>query len=224
MSQSAWRTVFAVLLSCGVVGAAAWLVFFSPVLGVRDVAVSGNGDLPADQVRLAAAVPDDQPMATVDLEQVRRRVAALRQVESASVERRWPATLAVRVVVRRPVAVVVLTSGQVAVLDRHGVAIEVRQLAPSGLPALRVDHFAEGDPATRAALAVAAGLPGDLARRIETVRAGSPEDVSLSLLDGRTIVWGGAERTRDKARVALTLLQRPADSYDVSSPDVVAVK
>ncbi|MEU8270412.1 FtsQ-type POTRA domain-containing protein [Sphaerisporangium sp. NPDC049002] len=223
MSQSAWRTAFAVLLSCGVVGAAAWLVFFSPVLGVRDIAISGNLTLPDDQVRQAAAVPDRQPMAMVDLEAVRSRIAALRQVESVEVERNWPATLSVRLVERRPVAVV-LGGGKASVVDRHGVVIEVRDVAPGGLPALHVDRFAVDDPATKAALAVAGGLPGDLARRVEMVRAVSPDDVSLRLADGRTIVWGGAERTRDKARIALTLLQRPADSYDVSSPDVVTVK
>ncbi|GAA3803186.1 hypothetical protein GCM10022226_23860 [Sphaerisporangium flaviroseum] len=223
MSPSAWRTAFAVLLSCGVVGAAAWLVFFSPVLGVRDIAISGNAGLPDDQIRRAAAVPDHQPMATVDVELVRRRIAALRQVESVSVERGWPGTLKVRLVERRPVAVV-LSAGKASVVDRHGVVIEIRDIAPAGLPSLQVGRFGEGDPATRAALTVLSALPADLARRVQLVRAVSAEDVSLRLGDGRTIMWGGAERTRDKARIALTLLQRPADSYDVSSPDVVTVK
>ncbi|MCW2882068.1 MAG: cell division protein FtsQ [Sphaerisporangium sp.] len=223
MSPSAWRTAFAVLLSCGVVGAAAWLVFFSPVLGVRDIAITGNAGLPAERVREAAAVPDHQPLATVDLEQVRRRIAALRQVGSVSVERSWPSTLRVRVVERRPVAVV-LSAGKAEVVDRHGVVIEVRDIAPAGLPTLHVDRFGQGDPATRAALAVAAGLPEILARRVQLMRATTAEDVSLRLADGRTIMWGGAERTRDKARIALTLLERPAHSYDVSTPDAVTVK
>jgi cell division protein FtsQ len=223
VSPSAWRTAFAVLLSCGVVGAAAWLVFFSPVLGVRHIAISGNAGLGAERIRQAAAVPGRQPMATVDVEQVRRRIAALPQVESVTVERSWPATLAVRVVERRPVAVV-MSGGRAEVVDRHGVVIEVKDVAPSGLPALHVDRFGPDDPATKAALAVAGGLPADLARQVQMVRAVSAQDVSLRLADGRTIMWGGAERTRDKARVALTLLQRPGDSYDVSTPDVVTVK
>ncbi|RCG32964.1 cell division protein FtsQ [Sphaerisporangium album] len=223
MSRRAWRTAFAVLLSCGVVGAAAWLVFFSPVLGVRHIAVSGNAVVPDEEVRRAAAVPDRLPMATVDLDAVRGRIAALRRVESVSVERNWPDTLKVRVVERRPVAVVP-SGGASAVVDRHGVVVETTASAPFGLPSLHVDRFAVGDPATMAALKVVAGLPGDLARLVGTVRATSADDVSLRLSDGRTIMWGGAERTRDKARVALTLLQRPADRYDVSSPDVVTVK
>ncbi|MFC4536483.1 cell division protein FtsQ/DivIB [Sphaerisporangium dianthi] len=219
----AWRTAFVVLLSFGVVGAAAWLVFFSPVLGVQRVAVSGAAGPAADQVRRAAAVPDRQPLATVDLEQVRRRVAALRQIESVSVERNWPGTLKVRVVQRRPVAVVP-AAGRADVVDRHGVVIEVRDTAPSGLPALQLDRFGPGDPATKAALGVAAGLPGELRRMVRTIRATTTQDVSLRLDDGRTIMWGGADRTKDKARVALTLLRRRADAYDVSSPEVVTVE
>ncbi|MEU9885655.1 FtsQ-type POTRA domain-containing protein [Sphaerisporangium sp. NPDC051011] len=223
MSRRAWHTAFAVLLACGVVGAAAWLVFFSPVLGVRHIAVSGNTAVSDEEVRRAAAVPDRLPMATVDLDAVRGRIAALRWVESVSVERNWPDTLVVRVAERRPVAVV-LQGGASAVVDRHGVVIETGRIAPLGLPTLSVERFAADDPATMAGLKIVAGLPGDLGRMVQTVRATSADDVSLRLSDGRTIMWGGAERTRDKARIALTLLRRPADRYDVSSPDVVTVK
>lgn len=223
VSPRAWRTAFAVLLSCGVVGAAAWLVFFSPVLGVREIAISGNVAIPDDQIRQAAAVPGGRPLAVVDLDLVRRSVAALRRVESARVERRWPATLVVRVVERRPV-VAVLAGGRASVLDRYGVVIETRGAAPVGLPVLERGRAGDGDLATKAALTVVVGLPRDLLRRVQTVRAVSASDVALVLADGRTIRWGGPERTRDKARVVLTLLERPGDSYDVSSPDVVTVK
>ncbi|MDH2428609.1 FtsQ-type POTRA domain-containing protein [Sphaerisporangium sp. TRM90804] len=217
------RAGFAVLLSCGVVGAAAWLVFFSPVLGVREITVSGNARLPAERVRGAAGVPDRQPLATVDLDLVRGRVAALREVESATVERSWPGTLRVRVTERRPLAVVV-SGGRAAVVDRHAVVIETRSSAPPGLPELHVSRFGRGDPATRAALAVVGGLPWQLAGRVETVRATTADDVSLRLGDGRTIMWGGAEKTRAKARIALRLLEQRADTYDVSSTDVVTVQ
>jgi cell division protein FtsQ len=218
-----WRTGLAVLLFCGVVAAAAWLVFFSPVLGVRRVAVSGNHGLSAEDVRRAAAVPSRQPLAAVDVEGVRRRVAALRQVESATVERAWPGTLRIRIDEREPLAALPVPGGS-AVVDRHAVVIETRAATPVGLPVLRVARFGPEDPATMTALAVVGGLPWELSRRVQEVRATTVRDVSLRLADGRTIMWGGAERTRDKARIALSLLERPGDAYDVSTPDVVTVK
>ncbi|GII76842.1 hypothetical protein Sru01_18240 [Sphaerisporangium rufum] len=223
MSPTAWRTVLAVLLSCGVVGAAGWLVFYSPVLGVRDVAVTGNAVLADAEIRRAAAVRAGQPLATVDLATVRRRIAALPRVRSARVERDWPGTLRVRVVERRAVALVG-QGGRSAVVDRDGVVIELRDPPPPGLPTVRVARFAAGDPATGAALAVAAELPPGLIRLVSVVHAVSARDVTLNLHDGRTILWGGAERTRTKARVASVLLGGPGRTIDVSAPGAAAVR
>lgn len=221
-----WRVAFVLLLAGGAAGTAAWLVLFSSVLGVRQVAVTGTAVLSAEDVRRAAGVPPGEPLARVDVDEVRARVAALRRVESARVERIWPGTLRIRVVERAPVAVAQATHGW-ALVDRYGVVVEERSSAPLRLPRLRVARLGAGDPATRAALAVLTGLPPALAGRVEEVRATSARSVSLRLSDGRNVVWGGPERGDAKARILLALLARPADragSYDVSSPDVVTVK
>ncbi|MEU4832773.1 FtsQ-type POTRA domain-containing protein [Streptosporangium sp. NPDC023615] len=218
-----WRPAVLFLLTVAVVGIAAWLVFFSPVLGVREIQVAGNAGLSAEQVRRAAQVVGGMPLATVDVAEVRARVAAIPQVESVKVSRTWPDTLRVEIVEREPVATVP-TGGRSALMDRHGVVIEVRDVAPPILPVLRVVRPGPRDPATMAGLTVITALPGDLARRVAEVLAPSAETVSLRLKDGRSIVWGGGDRPADKAKILVTLLERRADSYDVSSPDVVTVK
>ena len=50
--------------------------------------------------------------------------------------------------------------------------------------------------------------------------AATPDDVSLVLTGGRTVVWGSAADSAEKARVLRLLLRRHADRYDVSVPDV----
>lgn len=225
-SAAIWRAAFLVLLAGGVAGTAAWLVLFSSVLGVRQITVTGNAALPAEEIRRAAGVPLGEPLARVDLDRVRARVAALRRVESARVERVWPGTLHVRVVERTPVAVAWI-GPRAALVDRYGVVVEERSSAPLRLPRLRVDRLGVDDPATRAALAVLTGLPPRLAERVEEVRAVSARSIVLRLADGRSVVWGGPERGDVKARIVLTLLARSAgraEDYDVSSPDVVTVK
>ncbi len=221
--NGAWRPAFLGLLTVGVVGSAAWLVFFSSVLGVRDIQVTGNLALPVQQIRQAAGVADGEPLATVDVAEVENRLRRIRQIESVVVSRGWPGTLVVKIVEREPVAVLPV-AGKFALVDRHGVVTEVRQVAPPTLPALRVDRPQAGDPATGAALTVIGALPQSLVPKIAEVLAPSPETVSLRLKDGRTVVWGGPDRPADKARILTTLLKRPADSYDVSSPDVVTLK
>ncbi|MCG5212426.1 FtsQ-type POTRA domain-containing protein [Streptosporangium soli] len=217
------RMVLVAVLTAGVVGTATWVVFFSPVLGVREIEVVGNLTVPSAQVERAAGVPDRHPLATVDLAAVKGRVLGIRQIETADVGRGWPGTLRIEIVEREPIAAVVV-AGRAALMDRHGVVTEVRPVAPPRLPLLRVARPGERDPATLAALAVIAALPEDLARRVAEVHAASAESVSLRLGDGRTVVWGGVDRGQEKATILATLLDRTADTYDVSSPEVVTVK
>jgi cell division protein FtsQ len=217
------RNAFLVLLTAGVVGSAAWLVFFSPVLGVRSIDIVGNLTVPAERIEKEAGVPDLHPLATVDLAGVETRVLRIRQLASAKVDRVWPGTLRIEVVEREPVAAVP-AGGKAALIDKEGVVIEIRDVAPPGLPILRVDRPAAGDPATVAALKVIQSLPDDLAAKVRVVRASTPEGVSLELSDGRSVVWGGADRGEDKARILTSLLRRKATVYDVSSPDVVTLK
>ncbi|MFC7643456.1 cell division protein FtsQ/DivIB [Streptosporangium lutulentum] len=155
--------------------------------------------------------------------EVEGRIGRIPQIESVTVSRGWPGTLLVEIVEREPVAVI-QEGTRFALMDRHGVVTEIRDVAPPTLPLLRVDRPGPGDPATAAALTVIGALPRDLAPRVAEVLAPSTETVSLRLKDGRTVVWGGGDRPADKARILVTLLRRPADTYDVSSPDVVTVK
>ncbi|MEU4579319.1 cell division protein FtsQ/DivIB [Nonomuraea sp. ATR24] len=217
------RKVFLVLLTAGVVGTAAWLIFFSPVLGVRSVEIVGNVTVPADRIRQAAQVPDLHPLATVDLAGVQARVQAIRQVAGAKVDRVWPGTLRIEVAEREPVAQVPAGS-QVALIDKLGVVIEVQDVAPPLLPVLKVAAPAAGDPVTMAALKVVEGLPGELAGRVRQVAATTAEDVTLTLSDGRTVIWGGVDRPEAKARILASMLRREAEVYDVSSPDVVTLR
>ncbi|GGS86110.1 cell division protein FtsQ/DivIB [Nonomuraea spiralis] len=217
------RTAFLVLLTAGVVGSAAWLVFFSPVLGVRSIEIVGNLTVPSERIEQQAGVADLHPLATVDLADVETRVLGIRQLATAKVDRVWPGTLRIEVVEREPVAVIP-AGGRFAVVDKQGVVIEVKDTSPFMLPLLKVDRPAAGDPATMAALQVVQALPPVVAGKVRLVRAASAEGVTLELSDGRTVLWGGADRPEEKGRILVSLLKRKATLYDVSSPDVVTLK
>lgn len=217
------RTAFLVLLTAGVVGTAAWLVFFSPVLGVRSIEIVGNLTVASERIKQQAGVADLHPLATVDLAGVESRVLGIRQLASAKVDRVWPGTLKIEVVEREPVAAIP-AGGKFAVIDKQGVVIEVKDAAPFMLPLLKVDRPAAGDPATMAALQVVQALPPVVAGKVRQVRAASAEGVTLELSDGRTVIWGGTDRPKEKGRILVSLLRRKATQYDVSSPDVVTMK
>ncbi|MEV4297148.1 cell division protein FtsQ/DivIB [Microbispora rosea] len=223
MRRAVRRSALATLLTGGVVGVATWVVFFSPVLGVRDVEITGNNRIPAEQLRQAVAVRTGTPLATVDLAGVEQRLRAMREVESATVDRGWPGTLRVSVVERVPAAAVPM-GGTTAVVDRYGVVLQQVTVAPPRLPVLRVQRAAVDDAATRAGLTVLRALPDSVLQRLRELRVPTPRSITLKLADGRTVLWGDAGRSAQKGRVLLAALAKPGTSYDVSSPQVVTVK
>ena len=48
--------------------------------------------------------------------------------------------------------------------------------------------------------------------------------ITLTLTDGRVVVWGTTDHTEEKAEKLAALLTQPGHTYDVSSPDLPTVK
>ncbi|WP_233617917.1 cell division protein FtsQ/DivIB [Actinomadura sp. WAC 06369] len=221
---SRWKAVFVALLVVGMLGAVTWVLLGSRLLVVRHVEVSGTDLAPRDRITAAAGVALGVPMARLDTGEIRARVERLREVESAEVERRWPGTVRIVVDERVPVAVFE-HGGRYHRIDGHGVVVADGTARPSGLPTLSVGAPGPSDASTLAALRVLTVLPDALRGLVAEVEATAPETVTLYLNDGRTVVWGAAERAEEKVRL-LEALQRTAagravQKVDVSSPDVL---
>lgn len=196
-----------------------WVVLGSPLLDVKKVEVVGLSRLTDAQVLGAVGAVDGTPLARVDTTAVRKRVAQLEPVASVTVSRSWPDTLTVTVVERVPV-VGVGPTGAVHLLDRTGAEVAVVTSLPSGI--VRLD--AGSDAATRAALRVLVGLPRGIAGRLGSVKAPTPEQVTLVLRDGRQVLWGGAVDGSTKAMAVMALLSKPGTVFDVSAPGVVTTR
>lgn len=212
----AWRRVLAVLLAIGLVVAGVWLVYFSTVLAVAGVEVTGARTLGADRVRVAAAVPVGEPLARVDLTAVRARVEAIAAVRSAEVTREWPDGVLVAVEERVPVAVVDI-GGRVRGMDAEGVVFRDYERPPPGLPQVRTSTETRSDALEEGAHVIEA-LPAGITRRVDYVEVATIDQISLVLRDGRTVLWGSADESTDKATVLVRLLRQPARTYDVSVP------
>ena len=98
-----WIRVALGVLVVAVLGALAWLVWFSSVLAVRDVEVSGRTTLKQAQVLRAAQVPQGRPLARVDVGAIEQRVSGLDRVDTVEVGRSWPHTISISIVERKPV-------------------------------------------------------------------------------------------------------------------------
>jgi cell division protein FtsQ len=197
-----------------------WVIAISPVLGVHEVRVEGTSLLTPAQVRAAADLPSGLPLVRVDRGGVRAKVGALPEVRSVTVEVTYPTTVVIHVVERTAVAYSKSASGALSLLDASGVSFRAVAAAPPGLPEITA---AEG-PVRESACAVVALLPAAIRTQVRTVSATSPLAVVLNLGDGRTVVWGGVERSQEKARILPALLTQPGTRIDISTPGVVVVR
>jgi cell division protein FtsQ len=207
------------LTAVAIAGVMAWALLGSTLLVVRSVRVAGTGKaLSAGQVVAAARVTHGQPLIWVDTGAIARRVERLRQVQSADVSKDWPATLVITVLLRRPVFALPVHGGY-ALVDPFGVSLKDVARRPPGLPVLTANitsRHLRGSPAVRAAAAVLAELPRQVAKQVRGVTTGGPNDISVTLANGSTVVWGGDERGRIKAKELRILMRRHARVYDVS--------
>ncbi|HST46990.1 cell division protein FtsQ/DivIB [Jatrophihabitans sp.] len=213
-----WYGVAALL----VLALAAWLIGFSSVLGVRSVNVVGARTVTAAQVRAAAGIRPGTPLARLDLAAVRDRLRAVAPIRTVTVSRSYPATVTIRITERvaigyRPVDPGT-GGGAVLLVDRDNVAFRTVSAVPKHLPRLLVP--ATGASATAAAL-VAGALPAAIVAKLASVSAPSEQSVTLSLRDGRSVLWGGTDRSADKARLLAVLLGRPGRYFDLSDPSAV---
>lgn len=198
-----------------------WLVGFSSVLGVRTVNVVGTRTLTAEQVRAAAGIRSGAPLARLDPGAIRSRLSALAPIRTVTVSRSYPANVTIRITERVPIGYRPVDGGQVVLIDRDNVAFRTAAAAPAGLPRLLVP--ATG-PLPTAAAAVAGALPGRILKALSSVSAPSAESVTLTLRDGRVVLWGGTDRSADKARLLTALLGRPGRYVDLSDPSAVTTR
>lgn len=212
-----WTAVVAVV----VVGIGL-LLYFTPIMSARTIVVVGLGAVTQDEVVAVAGVPPGTPLLQVDTDAVAEKVAEIRRVASVRVQREYPSTLRITVVERVPVVVRDYPDG-VHLFDKDGVDFATGP-PPPGIPYLDVENPGPDDPATKAALEVVTSLRPEVASQVGRVSAPSVAAITLTLIDGRTVVWGTTDRTEEKALKLGALLTQPGKTYDVSSPDLPTVK
>jgi cell division protein FtsQ len=161
------------------------------------------------------------PLPRQDLAAIAGRVTSLPQIESAEVSRRWPNTIRVHVVERRPMLGVPQPEGFV-LIDTRGVAFELQPSLPSGV------LEADVDPSNVAVLrelgAIAAAMPAALRGRVERLHGTSQSSVTVALNDGVEVNWGTGADSALKADIVLALLKRKPSAIDVSSPHNPAIR
>lgn len=213
--------VLLALAAVGIVAAAAWVLFGSPLLAVRSVIVSGTRLVPESEVLAVAGVARGTPLIRVNTAQVEARVETIKQVRSVHVTRFWPNRLVITVREWTPALALTAPGGGYDLVAADGAVVEWVARRPADLPSYRVASpgvSLRGDPDFAAAAAVLGELPAKLRDAVDSVTAPSPDQVTLHLAGGITVLWGGTDRARAKAAELSALMPTRLHYYDVSAP------
>ena len=195
---------------------------------VRSVVVNGTDVVPVSQVRAVAGIPMGVPMIRVDTGAAASRVEAITQVQSAQITKSWPDRIVITVRERTPVLAVVVPAsasgpgspGGFSLIDASGIVVRSVRVKPTGMPVYGTPippATLRGSPSLAAAVEVLHEVPAPIARSVAAVTASSPENVTLELSDGATIVWGSTARASAKAAELSALMHTHARYYDISA-------
>lgn len=196
---------------------------YSPLFAVDRVTVVGATTLDPSTVENALAGQIGTPLALVDASAVKAALLAFPLIESYSLEAKPPHDLTVRIIERTPVGVIRSEAGYTLV-DAAGVALSTTSDQPPGQPVLEIEGGADSDAFESAGLVIRS-LPADVRAGLTAVRASTPDDVTLTVNSGLTVVWGSAENSPLKSEaLAKALIAKPdASSIDVTSPHAVVI-
>lgn len=219
--RARWVALLLLLTAMGLAGGVTWALYDSSLFAVRSVTVTGTRLVPESEVLAVAGVRPGTPLIRVSTARVAARVLTITQVQGVQVTKTWPDRVVIAVRERTSALAVALPGGGFDLIDADGVIVQSAATRPAGLPLFTTTAAASslrGDPDVAAAAAVLGELPASLRSSVASVIAPSPDQVTLSLGSGVTILWGGADDAAAKARELAILMQTHARSYDVSSP------
>jgi cell division protein FtsQ len=194
-------------------GALVYALFFSPWLQVRGVTVGGVQKTSPEQVIAAGGIGTADNLLLVSPNDVAERVERLPWVLRASVDRKLPGTVVVRVVERSP-SVVLALGNRRWTIDAEGRVLTEGE-AGDDLPVVAgvaVDHVTPGanlrNEALLSALKAFESLPSALRSEVAAVFAPTVERITFSLKDGIQVRYGAAEELGSKNEVLAILLKR----------------
>ncbi|MGJ6981057.1 cell division protein FtsQ/DivIB [Aestuariimicrobium soli] len=217
-ARDRWRRLRPAMVAGGVLAlviALVVVVWFTPAFSLRRVSVEGTSLLTTAEVEQRAAAPLGRPLVRVDLQQLSDRVATLPEVASVKVSQEWPSSVRIEVV-ERTARVQRVEGSTYQWVDASGTIFHTQTTAS---PKLVVVNTPSTDKRLLRDLAtVSTALTPTLRAQVLGIKAQTPDAITLTLKGGRSIVWGSADESATKAKVATALLQVKATVYDVSSP------
>jgi cell division protein FtsQ len=192
---------------------------------VSHIVIEGRANTPEPVLRTALDVRIGEPIMAVSISKAQARIERLSWVDHATVERRLPGTIVVRLIERRPFAIW-QDHGTFTLIDRAGNVVTNRNVADFRTLPLVVGP---GAPEAAARLIDALNAAPDIARRMEAAVRVADRRWNLLLKSGLTVRLPEGHVVAAITRlVALEqkfdLLDRPLRFVDLRLPNLLVVR
>jgi cell division protein FtsQ len=217
------RLIFGMtLLLLLILGGSGWLLGWSSILTVKQIAVIGlapDSPLKSKEIILLSGVKIGEPMARVSGASIKRELASVLRIGSVALKRKWPHKVVLVIKERVPVAGVVRGS-QFSLIDSQSNMYATVAALPTGLPIIAIS----GDFQTglKTAMSVIAYLPENIKSQVARLDSSGTDGLQLTLRTSAQVIWGSSEDLVLKSRVLSTLLAGAGASklkvFDVSAP------
>ena len=192
---------------------------------VRHIVIEGRANTPEPVLRGAMDVHRGTPILAVPIRAVAARIERLSWVQHATVERRLPDTIVVRLIERRPFAIW-QDQGKFRLIDRDGDTVADRNARDfRALPLV----VGPGAPRAAARLLDALNAQPELAPRVAAAVRVDSRRWDLMMKSGMTVRLPGGHAVRAIARLAqlqaqFALLDRPLRFIDLRLPSMLVLR
>ena len=214
----AWAVTLCIIVTMATLVAVA---VYSPLLALKTIQIDGTSRLNADNLHAAVDGQLDTPLALIDFDRITEELGDFPLVRSYVTETVPPNTLIIHIVEREPVGSLATGSG-FDLVDPAGVVVERSQARIPGVPLIDIGGAGSDSAAFDAAVEVLVALPEPVLVQLDTIVAGTRDDVKLTLAGGgATIIWGSADDSAIKARILAAALAQNYPNvleYNVSAP------
>ncbi len=192
---------------------------------VTRIVVEGRANTPEPALRAALGVRLGEPILAVSIAAAEARLERLSWIDHATVERRLPGTIVVRLIERRPFAIW-QDHGSFTLIDRAGKVVTNRNVADFRTLPLVVGP---GAPEAAAGLIDALNAAPDVERRLEAAVRVAGRRWNLLLKSGLTVRLPEGHAPAAIARLVsldqkYALLDRPLRFVDLRQPSLLVIR
>lgn len=217
-----------------VIPLAAFVLLVSPLFAVREIRVEGNQELTPEKVIAQSGITAGANIFKVNLRRAAAQIQMLPVVKEAEVRRDFPGRIVIKVIERKPVALLPVKDGFIAV-DGEGVYLRKARVGEKGLPVVTGITAAvppAGQPIQDQNLAVVLGviqnLPAELVDNLSEAGLDKNGRVTLYTLQGIQCYLGYPENVSKKGALLVQVLKelqgKQIAYIDLSLPGSPVVK